>query len=500
MRLPRWGIRLELLLASVALVLAPLVVVWSVGLVEDLIHAHVEDEITDCSALLAQGADELELLREEPEGQRRWLQQSAEDHHVLIRLVDEEGRVVEQAGAREAERFASLRRWWMGLDDFFFGPPGPPDVLAFEATLPPLPEREEVRSALQGQRAGRWRYDPEARMMVYSVAAPLPEQGGVIYVSRVSRRVIRSLYEMRYQLLKLTLFMTGVALLVGLYFGRRFVTPLRRVQQRITSFLHAPRSQGEKPPSLALKRRDELGELSRAFQELTTRLHHQATDAAGLAADLTHDLKNPIATVTATAELLEGGKTLTAERQRRIATALSAAARHMNRSVDGLLELSKLDVTRNQVDQRPLDLAELVDDVVEELRNDPQYEGAKLELLLPEREVPLLGVGDPLEMLLRCLLENALAFCETTTRVELSLDRDVVTMTVSDDGPGVSLGNRDKIFRRFFTARPDGDDSGSGLGLAIAASIARSHGGELELLEEGPLPGACFQVTLRRGK
>ena len=94
--------------------------------------------------------------------------------------------------------------------------------------------------------------------------------------------------------------------------------------------------------------------------------------------------------------------------------------------------------------------------------------------------------------MLTCLIDNALAFAESTVEVHVKKDGAHVVLTVSDDGPGVSPDNRDKIFKRFFSAR----DGGTGLGLAIAKTIVEAHHGEIDLVNDEPLGGACFKVTL----
>ena len=493
MRWPRVGLRLELIVASVALVVAPLAVVWSVGVAEDVIQAHVAAELDEATAELAAEAASRGLEVEAPVDQWRWLQEAAREHHVMIRVVDRRGRSLISTSPRHAERWASLRSWWMGLDDFFFGPPGPPDIESFESSLGPPSTRPEVRAALDGRRAGQWRWDDSARMMVCSTASPL-DGGGAIVVTRISRRVIRSLYELRYQLLKLTLFMAAAAVMLGLYVGRRMISPLRQMQRRIKTYLRNPRR--EDLSALALSRRDEIGDLSRAFEELIGRLRGRADEAARAAGDLAHDLKNPIATVSATAELLEGERPMDQERRQRVARALSEAAAHMNRSVEGMLRLARLDATLAASEHERLDLVDLVEQVVERQRAAACHEEVRVTVR-DDGDCRVRGDREQLEHLVINLVDNACDFARKQVLVEVRNVGEAVELRVSDDGLGVTAGNRDKVFRRFFTTRSAETNGGTGLGLSIVAAIAGAHGGEVSLLEEeGPLSGACFFVRL----
>lgn len=509
----RFGLRIKLILLSLALAFAPLIAIWPVGLIEDFLRREIAWEIDQCvddlytegashgfgtsrpSAPVADGdADEGGAGGER--NVEAWLHSFAEERHVMIRILDDQGQVVLRTSPRHAERWANVRDIWQGLDDIFYGPIGPPDLLAYEARLPREGQRPEVGEALSGHRSAQWRYDSEARMFVYSAAAPL-EGGGSVYVTRISRRVIRSLYDMRYQLLKLTLFLAVAAILFGLYVGRRMVAPLIKMERAIESYLAHPQKTALQ--SLALERTDEIGDLSRSFHELTSRLHRQVEETASVAGDLAHDLKSPIATVTATAELLESSSSLTPERQARLAGALTQAARHMRLSVDGLLDLARLDERLTSTEHIPVDLASLIRRVVDETKAAPQCEALELSLDVVNKNMTILGVESQMELLLRNMLDNAITFCTTSAHIALEEHEGRLHLTICDDGPGVSEGNREKIFGRFFTARPEGTPSGTGLGLSIVTTIARAHGGTVELLapsDDHVHSGACFRVTL----
>jgi signal transduction histidine kinase len=494
----RFGLQHKLILFGLLLAVAPLLAIWPVGEIEELLRREIVWEVDRCAEeILA------ELRRGDGDGgdAEARLQRIAERRHVMVRLLDEEGRVTLGTSPRHAERWASVRGLWQGLDDIFYGPTGPPDLLAFEARLPEEARRPEVVEALAGRSASTWRYDDQARMFVYSLAKPTPH-GGALQVTRISRRVIRSLYDMRYQLLKLTLFTAAAAVLFGLYIGRRMVAPLVAMERAVESYLKHPKKDALR--EIALRRDDEIGDLSRSFEALTMRLHMQVEERASVAGDLAHDLKNPIATVAAAAELLESSPGITPERQERLARALTSAATHMRRSVDGLLGLARLDEQLTSMDHTPVDLHGLVHRVVEEVQATPRCEAIELtlELYTDEGEqAVLMGAEEQLEMLLGSLLDNALTFCSEAVHVAVSRRDGSHRIAISDDGPGVSEGNREKIFRRFFSVRPSEAPQGTGLGLSIAASIAKAHGGSVELAEqagteESRLPGACFVVVL----
>lgn len=217
-----------------------------------------------------------------------------------------------------------------------------------------------------------------------------------------------------------------------------------------------------------------------------------------MAGDLAHDLKNPIATVAASAELLESSASLDEERQVKLANALTSAAEHMRRSVEGMLDLAHLDERLASTEHLSFDLASLLSRVVDDYRLTPQCEGLLLELDIPTEGVELVGSEAQMEQLIKNLLDNAIVFCEQRVEIALIQASDTLRLTISDDGPGVSKGNRTKIFGRFFSSRPEGSPEGTGLGLSIVSNIATALGGRVELLPSSVdhLPGARFVVTL----
>jgi two-component system, OmpR family, sensor histidine kinase ChvG len=487
----RIGLRLKLLAVSLLLIFIPLLVVWAIGFYEEPVHEYHTQQVRELAQTLRQEMVHRKVSMATLNPATHWLHDFARTHHVMLRLVDRAGQIVVQTPAIDAERWSNIQRgWYRRAGDFFFGPSGPPDLLGFEETLLPLAQRPEVQRARAGQEGEIWRSSADRSLHVYYHALPLPE-GSAVVLTRVSRRSIRALYEQRYQILKLTLFLSAVAAVMGLWVGWRFVGPIVRIQRTIHAYLDHPTEL--QPEQLVLRRKDELGDLSRDLQRLTGALRDQLQQTAAVAADLAHDLKNPIATVSASSELLLSGPTIDAQRQERLARALSDAATHMQRSVEGMLQLSHLDQSLAAAKHTAVDLSHLLQQLLTSYRSNPATEHMKL-LSSIEEHLELPGLQEQLLQLMRNLLDNALLFGRSTVAVTLAREGAALVLTVNDDGPGISAGNREKVFHRFFSTRPDGLPPGTGLGLAMAQTIVLAHGGEITVEPEGHLPGACLKV------
>ena len=482
----RFQLRLrgKIRLATVLLIVSPLLAAWLVGLYDDWSRRRTQRELQSISTTLSEQAARA------PRGDDSWLDRFGSEHRVFIRRLDRRGAVIHRGDPRDGDGRLSQVPWFERVADFFYGPQGAPDLLEVERALPPVNERSEVQQALQGTAGETWRKPDTAKMFVLYRAIPHPDEDGAFYLSRIYRRSVLALYDLRYQLLKLTLALVLVALIVSLWVTRHIVSPLVRIQDACRAYL----KKGASAP-MALARRDEIGDLSRDLDELTRRLQGAATHTRQMTADLAHDLKSPLSTIHASADLLRDSAVLDDDRRARIAHAVAQAAAHMSRSVQAMLTLARLGESLPTEHRRAVQTGELVSRVCSEFQQDPRNGHIRFVVECPIDHA-VFGVEERLAQAVHNLVENAVAFCRETVTVRVAAVAGDVVISILDDGPGVSPGNRDKIFTRFFSVRPPDKEPGSGLGLAIVHAVAQAHGGRIELAGDGDLGGACFRLVL----
>lgn len=435
-------LRGRVVVTCLILVSLPLVTAWSMGLYDQLVSAEISGRLEEASA---------SAISQPALTSSSSLAEFGERHSVYARVLEADGRVLAASDPVHADGRIG-RNWWIReVADFFFGPDGPPDLLDYEARELPEPHaRPESRIAMTG-RADAVRRDT-GKMFVFYRAVPLAD-GRVLYLAAISRRTARALYDLRYQLLKLTLGLMVATLIAGAVWWRR------------------------------------------DYQTLSARIDRTLTDNALIAADFAHDLKNPIAAITASAEMLEGGKGLDPGRQLRIAKVISDAAKHLNRSVDAMLDLARIEESLGMTSMEPVDLVVVARKAIADAK---QTGGRPIDVTyIGPAGLTIPGQPDRLQDMLHNLVGNAIVFAKANVEVAIAADDAGTIVRVSDDGPGVSKGNRDKIFQRFFTSRPEGVPAGNGLGLSIVRSIAQAHEGDVALEPTGRLGGATFTVTLR---
>lgn len=493
---PRRSLRTRALGVVLLMVLFPLAVVW-LSAVGDAMEGRVLRRRVE--AVAAEAAGEVG----EPDVAAR-LEDIARDRGVRLRWIDPAGTVVVDRDHSDPEGLAA----WSA--DFFFGPGGAPSLGEWERGQGPVVERPEVLEARSGGpvdgsvggQGTHCRVVLEQRMQVCAAALALP--GGLVHVEDDSLRAIRSLHDQRYPLLKLTLVSLVAGVLLGTWLSWRLIRPIEQLVLQVRA--RAARGGAE---ALELDRQDEFGELARAFNELLCALRARGEANEAFAADLAHEIKNPVAAVRAAAERLQSGAALDPARAARLGRILRDSSDRLELLARRFLELARAEGGLRDQPREPLDLGRLALARVEQAAADPRNEGLRFSFVSSLARDPegvdgasVLGVPERLETVLQNLLDNAASFAREAAgpeggRVEVTVEADggTLRLTVRDNGPGVPEADRPRVFERFFSRRA----GGTGLGLALSRAIAEAHGGRLRLLEPSPgRPGAAFALELPR--
>ncbi|GGD18022.1 sensor histidine kinase [Aquisalinus flavus] len=252
-------------------------------------------------------------------------------------------------------------------------------------------------------------------------------------------------------------------------------------------------------------RHDEIGELSSSLRAMTNAIYARIEAIESFAADVSHELKNPLTSIRSAVETLRIAKT--PESQEKLMKVITQDVQRMDRLITDISNASRLDAELARETREVVDLGALLKDIVDMYAATRKEGRAPVSLAGPEVDAQgiLLGSPSALGQVFRNLIDNAISFspADGVVRVRWWLDGEArdnrVIITVSDDGPGIPEESLENIFKRFYTKRPEGTAFGnnSGLGLAISRQIVESHGGHIAATNRTDgASGAIFTVTL----
>jgi two-component system sensor histidine kinase ChvG len=385
-----------------------------------------------------------------------------------------------------------------GLYRRAFGPPEAP-----LSVVEPFPADRPLRiapveQALAGRYGAETLISREQRSVTLYSAIPVRSGErvvGAVLVSASTLRALTDLYEVRLAVFRVVLASLVVAVLLSLFTGATIVRPLHRLRAEAAALLdRRGRLRGTFGGS---RRADEIGDLARALEELSRRVGEHLAFVEAFAGDVSHELKNPLASIRNAAEMLEEGAD-PAERAGLLAIVQREVAR-LERLLEEVREMARLDA---QVEEEPrprVQLDELLPALVSGVRRRAPA-GVGLELLPGDAGLAVSASPDRLAQVVENLLDNALSFAPAGTAVTVRAARDGgrALVVVEDGGPGVPPQHLERVFSRFFTYRPAGSAAGrshSGLGLAIVKAIVEAYGGSVSVANRAG-GGARFTVAL----
>ena len=354
----------------------------------------------------------------------------------------------------------------------------------------------ELKAALAGRYGATTRPTPGQRSLTLFTAVPIRHDdavAGAVVVSQSTFRILQALYQVRLRVFEVVVASLVAAALLTTLAAMTIVKPLRRLRRAAASLAER---RGPLPTSFpGVDRRDEIGELARALDELTRRLTEHIALLEGFAADVSHEFKNPLAGIRTAAETIQAGDD-PAERARFLGLMIRDVER-LERLVSSLRDLVRIDRALEQAQLAPVDLRELMREVADALA--PRGAGrAAIVVGDDDRACRVLGDRESLVQVFDNLLSNAISFGPPGAAVDVRVGRAdaACVVEVADRGPGIPEGHLERVFDRFFTYRPaEARRAHLGLGLAIAKRIVEAHGGTITSANrEGG--GALFVVRL----
>ena len=345
----------------------------------------------------------------------------------------------------------------------------------------------------------------ENRLLV-TVAEPVQRNRhtvGIVQLTRDAREVDDSLVDIRMSILGLFVIALVLTVMLSWYLSLTIARPILRLGQAAHDMREGHGRAGTVPPPL-LQRRDEIGELAHALRDSSQALWARMDATEQFAADVAHEIKNPLSSIRSAIETLRRIEEPTA--QRRLLAIINEDVMRLDRLISDISDASRVDAELSRAAPGPVNVVAILN-LLAEIDEATRPEGApRLEVEAPE-SLAVLAVEDRLVQVLRNLIGNAQSFSPAGGRVVLRAREagPMVEVSVDDEGPGMPEARLEHVFDRFYTERPQGERFGqhSGLGLSISRQIVEALKGRIAAEnrrdEAGRVVGARFVLLLPRG-
>jgi two-component system, OmpR family, sensor histidine kinase ChvG len=340
----------------------------------------------------------------------------------------------------------------------------------------------EVVQALGGSSASMVRLNERGEVVV-SVAVPVQRfraVRGVLMLTTRGGDIDDMVESERLSIFKVFLIAAAVMVVLSMLLASTVAGPVHRLAEGAERVRRRIRARVEIPDFT--RRRDEIGHLSGTLREMTNALYSRIEAIESFAADVAHELKNPLTSLRSAVETLPLAKT--EDSRKRLLAVIEHDVRRLDRLISDISDASRLDAELQRQEVAPVDLARLLATLVT-VGNEVRHDGAVKVTLAFEggaQSFAVPGHDSRLGQVFSNLIDNARSFSPPngSVRVICRRLRNELEIVVDDDGPGVRPDALEKIFERFYTDRPhQGFGQNSGLGLSISKQIVEAHGGRI---------------------
>jgi two-component system sensor histidine kinase ChvG len=399
------------------------------------------------------------------------------------------------------EHLSAFLHVFDGIVDEFLGEESLP--VYREMSTQTAADYAEVLDALRGKATEIVRAVPGSGSML-SVAAPVQRYKqvlGVLLLSKTSRDIDAAVLKVRLDILKVFTVTLVLTVLVSIYLSGTIARPLRRLAvaaervRKDRSRIHAIPDFGH--------RRDEIGQLSVALREMTEALRWRMDEIERFAADVSHEIKNPLTSLKSAVETASRARD--AEQRRKLMAIIEDDVDRLDRLISDISDASRLDAELSRAETTLVDIGRMLATLVEVTETSAAAADIHLGLDVANgAEFVVRGVEGRLVQVFRNLIANAMSFSPPGGEILLRVSRydGTIVAEVLDDGPGIPEGKEKDIFERFYSERPEGEKFGihSGLGLSISQQIVEAHQGQVFVEnrhgKDGTIAGARFVVRL----
>ena len=323
----------------------------------------------------------------------------------------------------------------------------------------------------------------------------------IITISEISNEISIAVQERKNFVLRSVLIAAIVIMIFSLFLNNYIIKPIRSLN------FFAKQISFDNPNSLNQigiefnKRDDEIGNLSNSLSDMTNKLYQRIELAERFASDLTHEIRNPLASLKGASDLLNLTKD---EKQKvKLLKVLSNDVERIERLITYYSQVLKDEASQSRAVAKNFDLVRLIESIIEDFNLDTINQKKNIKFIFDNQnkinKATIFGIESRIEQVIANLLDNSVSFSPIDSKITIDLyfDKNSYKILIKDQGPGFDENNLDKVFERFYSDRPDDQEgSHSGLGLNIVKNIIDSHKGFIKVYNKLNGEGAVVDITL----
>ena len=340
-----------------------------------------------------------------------------------------------------------------------------------------------------------------AGQVVLGIAVPIRNLRvvrGALLITASGDQIEKDVAAVQYSFFQISIGVLFATILIAYYLSRSITRPISQLAKAADQ-VRVSNSKQIYLPRLT-NRSDEIGELARDITLMTKELQERAVATAGFAADVAHEIKNPLTSLKSAVETMERLKDL--DQQKRLLEVIHADVIRLDRLITDISAASRIDHDMTEAEYETLNLNDMVAGFAQS--RQLALEHLNLQVISADHPVPVRIAVDRIVQILDNLLTNAASFSPPDSCIQFTVatTKGMAVVSVTDQGPGIPENKLNAIFDRFYSGRPGGEGCGqhSGLGLSISLKIAEAHGGSIEAFnvkdDKDAITGAGMRLTL----
>ncbi len=319
---------------------------------------------------------------------------------------------------------------------------------------------------------------------------------GYLLISENANEIKTAINERKTFIIRTAIFVGIVIFIFSLVLNRYFLKPIKN----LVNFTQSIKERSKKRVDLTnlVKRNDELGMLSHSLSDMTNELQKRVNTAENFSTDLVHEIRNPLASLKSASEILS--ETSSNSEKEKLVKILSHDVERIERLITDYSQMLKDEVAITQEQMKNIDLEEVINSVVDDFNGIYfSKRGIKINFKIQENggRYFIKGIENRIEQVLANLLENSISFSEDNKKIIVELKKNKnnkIQLSVVDEGRGFKEKNTEKIFKRFYSNRPEKFGEHSGLGLNIVKNLVDLHGGSVNASNNKAKNGARVDI------